>query len=213
MPLKLYLLRHGQTFCSRDGVFCGSGFNPELTSEGQEMAAAFADTYSSLPWQAVYSSPQNRAKATAQPICQAVGKEAILRDGLKEIGYGQWEGKTVETVDHDFHDDYLRWKSDPAWNPPTDGETALDLARRAMPVIEEIQQKHDDGNVLAVAHKATIRTIICALMGMDVGRFRQRLGCPVGSVSVIEFTPQGPLLQTLANCSHLEERLRSLPGS
>lgn len=41
MAILLYLLRHGQTECSRDNAFCGS-IDPELTSEGIEMAQAFA---------------------------------------------------------------------------------------------------------------------------------------------------------------------------
>src|SRR5437762_6834423 len=84
-----------------------------------------------------------------------------------------------------FHDDYLPWVADPAWNPPTGGETAVTVAQRALRVIEEIQSRFQDGNVLIVSHKATIRILLCALLGIDVGRFRYRLGCPVGSVSVV----------------------------
>ena len=46
-----------------------------------------------------------------------------------------------------------------------------------------------------------------------VGRFRFRLGCPVGSVSVVEFGAHGPLLHALADRSHLDETLRGLPGT
>ncbi len=67
--------------------------------------------------------------------------------------------------------------------------------------------------MLIVSHKATIRTILCSLLGIDVGRFRYRLVCPVSSVSVVEFTSQGPLLHRLADRSHLTESLKSLPGT
>ena len=49
LSLTLYFLRHGQTSCSRDNVFCGSGLDPELTAEGQAMAESFADSYRSTP--------------------------------------------------------------------------------------------------------------------------------------------------------------------
>src|SRR5205085_4940998 len=117
------------------------------------------------------------------------------------------------TVDRDYHDDYIRWTADPAWYPPTGGETAVTIAGRVLPVIEEIKAAHKDGNVLAVSHKATIRITLCSLLGIDVGRFRYRLGCPVGSVSVVEFGAQGPLLKALADRAHLNERLRQLPGT
>jgi probable phosphoglycerate mutase len=103
--------------------------------------------------------------------------------------------------------------ADPAWHAPTGGELAVVIARRALEVVEEITRDFADGNVLLVSHKATIRIMLCALLGIDVGRFRYRLLCPVGSVSVVEMTREGPLLRALAERSHLDERLRSLPGT
>ena len=213
MSLTFYLLRHGQTEFSRDNMFCGSGINANLTPEGIEMAAAFASAYKKISWQAVYVSPMRRTMATAKPICEAIDTKMLLRDDLKEIGYGKWEGRSVADVDREFHDDYIRWQADPGWNPPTGGEPAIEIARRALKVIEEIKAKHNDGNVLLVSHKATIRIILCEFLGIDVGRFRYRLDCPVCSVSKVEFTKSGPLLRTLADRSHLSEALRSLPGT
>ncbi|MBD1891905.1 MULTISPECIES: histidine phosphatase family protein [unclassified Coleofasciculus] len=212
MSLKLYFLRHGQTDRSRDNVFCGS-IDPDLTPDGLEMAKAFAVTYRSLPWNAIFCSPMRRTVATAKPLCEAVGMQMELRDGLKEINYGKWEGKTIETVDREYHDDYIRWTADPAWYPPTEGELAVAIAHRSLQVIEEIKQRFNNGNVLIVAHKATIRIMLCSLLGIDVGRFRFRLGCPVGSVSIVEFGAHGPLLHALSDRIHLDERLRTLPGT
>ena len=212
MSLKLFFLRHGQTECSRNNAFCGS-IDPELTAAGLEMAQAFAAAYRSLPWTAIFASPLGRTVATAQPLCEAIGMKPELRDGLKEINYGKWEGQTVETVSRDYHDDYIRWQADPAWYPPTEGELAVAIASRALQVIEEIKHRFSTGNVLIVSHKATIRIMLCSLLGIDVGRFRYRLGCPVGSVSIVEFGAHGPLVHVLADRTHLDERLRTLPGT
>ena len=111
MSLILHLLRHGQTPFSRDNVFCGAGLDPELTPDGAAMANAFAAAYKSTPWSAVYASPLRRTVATARPLCDAVGLKMELRDELKEIHYGKWEGKTVEVVDREHHDDYIDRKS------------------------------------------------------------------------------------------------------
>lgn len=212
MSLNLYFLRHGQTASSRDNAFCGS-IDPELTADGLAMAQAFAAAYKAHPWTAVFASPMKRTVATAKPLSDAIKIEVQLRDGLKEINYGKWEGMSVDAVNRDFHDDYIRWTADPAWNPPTGGEPAITIANRAMLVVEEIKQRYKSGHVLIVAHKATIRIILCSLLGIDVGRFRFRLGCPVGSVSVVEFSTHGPLVKSLADRTHLDERLRSLPGT
>jgi probable phosphoglycerate mutase len=213
MALTVYFLRHGQTELSREDNFCGSGLDPELTSEGLEMAEAFAAAYRTKSWRAIYSSSLRRGLATAQPLCEALGTTLQVRADLNEIAYGKWEGLTKETVDREYHDDYVSWLADPAWHAPTGGELAIAVARRSLQVIDEIKQQFTEGNVLLVSHKATIRIMLCSLLGIDVGRFRYRLGCPVSSVSRVEFSLAGPLLHSLADRSHLSEALRSLPGT
>jgi len=213
MSLTLYLLRHGQTELSREDNFCGAGLDPELTPQGQEMARAFTAAYRTKAWSAIYSSHLRRAIVTAQVLSDAVGKKAEVREDLREIAYGKWEGMTKEMVSKEYHDDYVSWLADPAWHAPTGGELAVMIARRGLQVIEEIKQRFADGNVLIVSHKATIRIILCSLLGIDVGRFRYRLVCPVGSVSVVEFTKEGPLMHAMADRSHLSDQLRSLPGT
>ena len=259
--LSIYFLRHGQTAFSRANAFCGAGLNPELTADGSEMARCFAEKYAQTAWQAVYCSPLLRARQTAQPLCDRIGLVPQTRDGLKEICYGAWEGLSVEEVTRDYHDDYLRWTADPAWNAPSsapqninaknansqflnvDGanansanangenvkganarlenasgeslpsENAIAIARRASQVVEEIRETHASGNVLVVSHKATIRIVLCSLLGVDLGRFRFRFDCPTASLCVVEFQRNGPMLRALADRRHLNERLIALPGT
>ena len=213
MGLTIYLLRHGQTALSREDVFCGSGLDPELTPEGLKMAQAFASAYREVDWRAIYSSSLRRSITMAQPLCNALGLNLQIRAELNEIAYGRWEGLTKERVNQEYHDEYISWLADPAWHAPTEGELAVIIARRGLQLIEEIQQQFTVGNILLVSHKATIRIILCSLLGIDVGRFRYRLVCPVGSVSILEFTVNGPMLRALADRSHLTEDLRSLRGT
>ncbi len=206
MSLKLYFLRHGETVSSRTGGYCGS-LDVELTPEGQLMAEDFGRAYKSLDWLAVFASPLRRAMATAKPLANAIGKEIQSRDGLKEIAYGTWEGMSPDEVNQKYHDEYVRWLSDPGWNPPTGGEKGIEIARRSSQVLQEIEATYSTGNVLVVSHKATIRIMLCSLLGIDIGRFRDRIGMPVASVSVIEMAGSGPLLQRLGDRSHLRPEL------
>jgi broad specificity phosphatase PhoE len=212
MSLKLYFLRHGQTACSRANLYCGA-LDPELTDAGIQMAESFANAYRNTDWTAAFVSPLTRTIATAKPLCDAIGIEMQLREGLKEIKYGKWEGETVETVKQTYQEDYIKWLTEPAWNAPTGGESAVEVASRASLVINEIQQRYSDGNILVVSHKATIRVILCSLLGIDLGRFRDRIAAPVASVSVVKFDVYGPLLERLGDRNHLSEALRNLPGT
>jgi broad specificity phosphatase PhoE len=210
--LTLYFLRHGETAYSEIGAYCGE-IDAELTPVGVRMAKAFADAYRSVAWTAVYVSPMKRTIATAQPLCDSLGLKMELRPGLEEIHYGKWEDKTVDFVKQHYWDDYIHWLAEPAWNPPTGGETSVEIASRASLVIAEIQQRYKTGNILVVSHKATIRIILCDLLGIDLGRYRDRIEMQAGAVTIVKFDLHGPLLQELGNRAYMSEDLRCRPGT
>ena len=210
MSLTLYFLRHGQTAMTRDGVLCGCGLDPDLTPDGARMAWEFGEAYRTFPFEAIFCSPLLRTRATAQPISDLRALVPEIREDLREMDYGKWEGLGRAEVLQKYHDEYLRWEADPAWHPPTGGETANELAERALRVVDEIKKRYEKGAILVVSHKATIRAVLCALLGIDVCRFRYRFACPVGSLSVIEFGRHGPLVHALADRSHLSQQMRML---
>ena len=213
MSLKLHFLRHGQTQSSRDNLYCGGDIDAPLTDEGQQMAQQFAEAWHQTPWKQIHVSPLQRARDTAAPIASRCGQSVQIGEGLREIRYGAWDGKTVDHVKQNFADDYRRWMADPGWVAPTGGETAFDVLHRSLGLVRQACAQHRDGNLLFVSHKATIRIMLCGLLGLDIGQFRYRLGCPVASLSIVELAPQGPLLHALADRSHLDARLRALAGT
>jgi len=64
-----------------------------------------------------------------------------------------------------------------------------------------------------VSHKATLRVLICALLGIDIGGYRDRIDIPVASLAIVEFHGHGPKLARLGDRSHLREALRQRPGT
>lgn len=212
MVLRLYLLRHGETTHSQSGGYCGVT-DPDLTDAGAGMAKAFAEAYKHVSWSAIFVSPMKRTRATARPICEAAGIEPEIRDGLKEMDFGEWEDQSIEHVRTHHAADYVRWLTEPAWNPPTGGETAVQVSSRASLVIAEIESKYPDGDVLVVSHKSTIRIILCNLLGIDLGRYRDRINALVASVSIVRFDEHGPRLEVLGDRYHIPKELRERAGT
>ncbi len=212
MALKLYFLRHGETSFSKTGDFCGWVDEP-LTAEGKLMAEDFATAYGATKFSAIYCSPMKRTVETAEPIARKLGIELQLRDGLKEINYGQWELKTHDEIKREFKLDYDKWVSEPGWNSPTGGETAFQIAERSCAVIQEALAKHAEGDVLFVSHKATIRIMLCSLLGIELGRYRDRVNALTASVSVVNFDQHGPRLDILGDRNHLRLELRNREGT
>lgn len=213
MALTLYLVRHGQTDCSRENRMCGAGIDSPLNAAGERMAQALGEAFADLPWTAMYSSPMLRARQTAAPLAERTGLPITLLDGLKEIAYGSWDGRLESEVEESEPEAWANWQRDSGRFAPPGGENAHDLAARAMPAIETIRAAHADGRVIAFAHKATIRVVVCALLGIEVGLFRKRVDCKTGAATIIDFRKDGPLLRALNDVSHLPPDLRDAGGT
>jgi broad specificity phosphatase PhoE len=67
------------------------------------------------------------------------------------------------------------------------------------------------GNVLVVSHKATIRIVLRGLLGVDLGRYRDRIEMLAELVSILKFDVHGPLLQVLGSRAYIGETLSARP--
>jgi probable phosphoglycerate mutase len=210
--MNLYMVRHGQTVASRENRFSGSS-DPPLTNVGEAMAEAFAKSYASLTWEAIYTSPMLRARQTADALSRLTGVQANVEDGLKEIDYGEWEGLRQVDVKERWPKAFEYWADDVASRGTPGGETAFHVAARAMRVVEAIRTRHQQGNVLIVSHKATLRVITCALLGLDVRLFRERIAEPVCAVTMFAVTGTTALLTVHGDRSHLSEDLKNQEGT
>jgi probable phosphoglycerate mutase len=213
MPLTLHLLRHAQTAASRDNYHCGRGTDLPLTADGLGMAESCARAFSGRGWTAIFASPQLRARQTVAPIAAAAGLAVSVDEGLAEIDYGGWEGLSATEAEARDPERRRLWLDDPALHAPPGGETAVAVSRRALGALERIQGAHPEGEVLVVTHKATIRVLLSALLGLDLARYRDRLACPVCSLSTLELAPRGPILHVHGDRSHLDPAQRALPGT
>ena len=201
--LTLHLIRHGDTTQSADGVFCGD-LDPPLTDRGKMQAARLAQVTSKLALTAIFVSPKLRARMTSEPTCASSGLEAAIEDGLREIGYGTWEGRKETEIKDKEPEAYAAWVSDPAVHAPPGGESGFAIAARAVPVIERIRSQHTSGSVAVFSHKATIRVITCALLGLHIGRFRDRIACPTASLTTFEFGSRGAMLMRIGETRHVD---------
>jgi alpha-ribazole phosphatase len=201
--LTVHLVRHGETMHAAQLFFAGD-IDPPLTEQGHAEAEAVARVAGSLGLQAMYVSPKLRARTTAEPIARACGVQPIVDEGLREIAYGTWEGRKESEVEASEPEAYGAWSQDPALYPPPGGESAFAVAARAVPVLVRACRELPNGHVMMVSHKATIRILVCALLGVPLGRFRERLACPTASITTIEFDGRRVMLLRLGDVHHLE---------
>jgi broad specificity phosphatase PhoE len=210
--LSLYLVRHGQTDASLNNRFCGR-IDPPLNATGLAMADALAARYGHEGWVEIIASPLVRAHQTAAPTARAAGIPVATDDGLVEIAYGDWEGRAEADVERDDAARFHAWAAHPGRVAPPGGESGAEIAVRALAAVERIRARHATGKVLVVSHKATLRVLVCALLGIDVDGFRSRIAQKVCAISIIDFKSSGPLLQVLGDTSHLPPALLAGDGT
>jgi len=202
MTTRLFLIRHGATVLTAEDRFAGST-DVELSDAGREQAGSLARRLADDPIGAVYASPLKRTMATAAIIGQPHGLAPILRDGLREIDHGHWEGLRRADVEKQFADEYAAWEEDPYTFAPAGGESGISVLARALPIIREIVLQHSGENVVVVSHKATIRLIISSLLGFDGRGYRDRLDQSPACLNVLDFkTPVRARLMLFNDVSH-----------
>lgn len=208
MVTRLFLVRHGATDATEEGRFSGST-GAELSQQGRWQAARLGERLAEQPIAAIYSSPLSRALETARIIAGHCRLEPIIRDGLREIGHGRWEGLTRDEVELRFTDEYAAWEADPFTFAPEGGESGVSVLARALPVIREMVTAHTGHQLLVVSHKATLRLVLSSLLGFDARGYRDRLDQSPACVNVVDFKdPVRARLMLFNDTSHYTDRPR-----
>ena len=210
--LTIHLIRHGETEASRDHRFCGMS-DCRLSDLGRQQVAALTRHWSDNgDIRAVHTSPLSRCRVLAEAIAAHREVPVHVNEGLREIDHGSWDGRREDEVRETEPAAYEAYDGHPGMIAPHGGETGYQVAARALPVITRIMETHEDGDVLVVSHKAVIRIVACALLGIDIDLYRARLAQPVASVTSFDMRPGGPLLRRLGDLSHLPAELRTAGG-
>jgi probable phosphoglycerate mutase len=199
---RLFLVRHGATELSVEDRFAGSTDVP-LGAAGRDQVQRLAERLAAYRLSAAYCSPMQRTRETAAILARPHNLEPIDRDGLREIDHGHWEGLRRADVEERYPGEYSDWEADPFTFAPEGGESGVQVAARALPIVRDIVVSHGGEDVLVVSHKATIRLIIASLLGFDERGYRDRLDQAPACLNVIDF--KGPVrarLMLLNDVSH-----------
>lgn len=204
MKTNIYLIRHGATVVSGRDPFAGS-IDVELSDEGRTQAVQLAKRLQTVKLDALYCSPMRRTMETASIIGKSHGLTPQKEDGLREINYGMWDGLDKAVVAEQFPENWAQWQEDPYGTAPGGGDAGASVLARALPVFQEIVERHRGQTVAMVAHKGTNRLLISSLLGLDPRRFRDRLDQHPAALNLLEVSPHFQVRLGLFNdISHYE---------
>ncbi len=204
MPTRIYLIRHAETVVTEEDRFAGSQ-DQSLSPNGREHAEELATRLHEFEIDAVYSSPLRRAVETAEMIAGPHGLSVVQVSDLRELDHGHWEGLTRQQVEQKYPEEYAEYQRDPLDFAPEGGEPASAVVARAVPAVTGIVAGHPDQTVAVVSHKTTNRLLIAHFIGIDLKRYRDRLGQRPACLNVLDFAGEPEVkLMLLNDISHYE---------
>lgn len=155
--MRLYIVRHGQTEWNAEKRLQGWK-NSNLTREGIVNAERLSRRLGDIDFDYIYSSPQQRALDTADIIRGNKNTEITILDGLKEIGFGAWEGMPIDSINKKYKDEFDTYLNRPHLYKPIDGESFEDIFKRAEKSLENIISRGGE-DILIVSHGVTIKVL------------------------------------------------------
>ncbi len=149
-------LRHGLP--EGGSRYRGHGVDDPLSEAGW---AQMRTTTAALGgWQAVISSPLARCAAFAQWLAEAHDLPLHIDEDLREVGFGDWEGRTRAELLAERADEYHAFYADPVHNRPAGAEPLAAFGSRVAAAFERIAARHAGQRVLVVAHAGVIRATL-----------------------------------------------------
>ncbi|MBA2878213.1 histidine phosphatase family protein [Anoxybacillus ayderensis] len=201
--LKLYVIRHAETEWNAQQRMQGWK-DSSLTETGRKHATLLQERLRTVPFTALYCSPSDRTKETAQIVLGQRDVPMYFDERLREIHLGHWEGKTIaEIAQTDERNHYYFYHEPHAYNPIV-GETFLDVQRRAVAAIQHIVDTHSEGHILVVTHGVVIRTLLVYWKQQPLAQLWENSRVYGTSVTIVSFDGKQWTLECESNISHLE---------
>jgi alpha-ribazole phosphatase len=159
----LDFLRHGEPVGGRK--YRGQTDDPLSENGWRQMWQAVAD---SQPWTGIVSSPLSRCADFACKLSERSGIPMMLEERLKEVAFGEWEGRFPGELTADNPDLLFDFKRDPVSLRPQGAETFQVFFERVNAAMEDIYRTHAGGHVLIICHAGVIRMAMARVLGMPL---------------------------------------------
>lgn len=184
---RLLLIRHAPTIETGKRL-TGRLPGVSLGEEGRRQAEATAANLAKVRIKAVYASPLERTWETAEIVAAPHRLQPIAHDGLLEVDYGAWAGRTLASLYK-----LKAWRTvvmTPSRMVFPEGESIAGAQHRAVAACEDLAWRHRRDTIALVSHSDIIKAIVSQYLGQPLDLF-QRLVVSPASVTVVDLPTGG----------------------
>ena len=202
--VRVLAIRHGETAWNVDTRIQGQldiPLNDNGRWQAQRLARALA---ASERIDAIYTSDLLRAWDTARAVSDAAGVALVLDEGLRERGFGVFEGQTFAEIEARWPQESQRWRQrDPHW-APEGGESLSQMRERVLATLARLAAAHRGEQIVLVAHGGVMDMLYREATGLGLQAPRTwQLGN--AAVNRLLWTPDSLTLVGWSDTSHLDD--------
>jgi len=182
------LIRHGMP---EGGQRYRGWLDDPLSQEGwQQMTQALEGEQ---PWDLIISSSLIRCANFATTLGDRLQKPVLIEERLREISFGEWEGRTAADIFAASPEAISNFWRDPVNHSPPSGESMGQFSQRINSAWDDLISSQRGKHILLVGHGGVIRIVIGQLLGMPLNNLF-RLEVPMAAVSRVRIEDGLPRL-------------------
>jgi broad specificity phosphatase PhoE len=188
-----YLIRHGEHDWLKKGI-AGRIVGVRLNARGKQQAESLAARLAAVNFDAIISSPMERAIETAEPLARAKGLPIEIAPEITELDFGEWNGATFDKLNADPR--WATWNQFRSITRMPGGELMSEVQGRVVRFLEGLHTNNPNGTFALLSHGDSIRAAICYWTATPLDLL-PRLDIEPASISILRLGPEGPRVTAL----------------
>ena len=162
----IIFLRHAQAENNTKRILAGRTEGVPLTKTGIEQAERIAKYLAPIDISAIYSSPIERAKHTAEIVAKNCSLDVVLDERLTEINMGKFTRMNYDDMFAKYGNIFLKfYENDPVISEH-EVETFPNVQKRVLDLVDHVLKKHNNENVILVTHMDPIKSMLAKVMNL-----------------------------------------------
>jgi len=164
---QIIFLRHAQAKNNTERILAGRTEGVPLTDTGIKQAEDTAQLLEHMNISAIYSSPIERAKHTAEIAGKYNSLDIIIDDRLNELDMGKFTGMPYDEIFKSHGNVFMKFYNGELEIAHNGVETFPDVKKRILGIVNHVIEKHSDENVLLVTHMDPIKAMLSTIVDLS----------------------------------------------
>ena len=164
---QIIFLRHGQAKNNTERILSGRTPGVPLTDKGITQAQQTAELLEDMNISAIYSSPIQRAKHTAEIVGKHNSIDVTIDDRLIELDMGKFTNVPYDEIFTSHGNVFMKFYNGELEIPHNGVDTFADVIKRVASIVEEVIEKHPDENVVLVTHMDPIKAMLSTIVDLS----------------------------------------------